>query len=204
MIPFAVDSLPSGAALAVDCDDLRERAFGGKLPAGLIDGFIVVRSTERLDAETVYSTATLNAEGSAEDHSSIDVRRVQARKVNSTRPPRARPNLVVLAIDEIDVDCPAGAGSCVTKARARLANVSANPAGTFAARAILDPKQSVEVNQSFPGGLMPGNETDFLIVTPPGDNCFNPDCTICVTVDPDDLVAKSDETDNQLCVTTQG
>src|SRR5262245_30388901 len=44
IIPIATDRLEYDQALAVDCDDVVRRAFGGAMPGPFFEGFIVIQS----------------------------------------------------------------------------------------------------------------------------------------------------------------
>ena len=117
------------------------------------------------------------------------------------------PDLIVRSIDtaSIDVDCPTGAGSCVTTVTFKIENIGAGVASApFNVRITLDPAQSVVVNQAVASDMAPGDTRTFTISTPPGGNCFDPDCTVCVEVDSGGAVSESNETNNLLCVTKQG
>ena len=50
-------------------------------PQRFIEGFVVIRSTARLDVVAVYTTATLARDGTASQHSSIEVERVRGRSL---------------------------------------------------------------------------------------------------------------------------
>ncbi len=115
------------------------------------------------------------------------------------------PDLVVqdIDLDALKVDCPGGAGTCVTESTFTIANSGAGDAGSFNIRIVFDPAQSVVVNEPVTG-LAAGTPQTFTVTTPPGGNCFDPDCTVCVTVDSDSTVAESDEGNNQLCETRIG
>ena len=91
----------------------------------------------------------------------------------------------------------------MTTVEVTVANVGAADAGAFNTRVTLDPGQTVMVDQALPG-LTAGASQSFTIMTPPGGNCFDPDCTICATADDKAQVDESDETNNQLCETTPG
>ncbi len=79
-IPFAEDVLPPHRALAVDCMDVRARAFSGTFPTPFIEGFVIIRSQASLDVVGVYTGANLNEAGAAVEHSSMDVEYVRERK----------------------------------------------------------------------------------------------------------------------------
>jgi len=203
VLPIGEDELGPDQALAVDCEDLEARLFDGRFPRPYVEGFVVIRSPGSLDVRAVYTSATLNAEGSAEDHSSIHVENVPERVVEA---PGALPDLVVRDIDTgtLDVECPGGGGTCVTTVDVTVANIGAGDAGAFNTRVVLDPAQSVIVNEAFPGGLPAGASQTFTVTTPPGGNCFDPDCTVCARADDKDEVAESEEGNNQLCRTRPG
>ena len=78
--PMAQHVLESDQALAVGCSNLREEVFKGTLPARVIEGFLVVQSTDSLDVTAVYSTAAVDGSGKPGPHSSIDVRTVAERR----------------------------------------------------------------------------------------------------------------------------
>jgi subtilase family serine protease len=76
-------------------------------------------------------------------------------------------------------------------------------AGPFQVRITFDPGQSVVVVRDFPG-LAAGASETFNAQTPPGGNCFDPDCRICAVADSSATVSESNETNNELCRERQG
>jgi len=94
------------------------------------------------------------------------------------------------------VECPTGAGSCVTTVDVTVENIGAGFAGVFNVRVTFDPAQSVVVNRAVPG-LAAGASTTFTVASPPGGNCFDPDCTVSVLVDDANEVPESNETNNE-------
>lgn len=124
-------------------------------------------------------------------------------------PPAARepqtscPDLRVSISGRPRVNCPTGTGSCVTELQYVLQNIGDEPSGPFEATAILDPNQSVSVVEPV-ASLLPGQSRTVSIVTPPGGNCFDPDCTIRVTADSSGRVAECDEQNNTDQKTTGG
>jgi subtilase family serine protease len=82
-------------------------------------------------------------------------------------------------------------------------NSGAGNAEAFNIQIVLDPEQSVIVDQRTTG-LGPGQEESFTITTPPGGNCYDPNCTICVTVDSYQQVTESNKENNRLCMTAGG
>jgi subtilase family serine protease len=85
-----------------------------------------------------------------------------------------------------------------------VANIGTDNAGPFDVRAILDPGQSVVVDTNIGGGLAAGTDQTVTISTPPGGNCFDPDCTVSVTADSNNDVTECNENNNVLSETTPG
>lgn len=198
VMPIAIDTLEYDEALKSDCVDIEKNLFKGDLPTSYIEGFIIIQSPRSLDVTGVYSTASI--------HNSIHIEQIRERQRTkaSTKTIEKRPDLVVSKIDKLNVDCPNGPGTCVTEVRVTISNVGTAAAPAFNTRVILDPAQSITVNQSFPGGLAAGASQSFTVKSPHGGNCFDPDCTVCVTVDSEEEVLESDETNNELCETKAG
>lgn len=204
VIPIAEDRLEPDQALAVDCNELRDRLFNGTLPAPFIEGFVVIQSKSSLDVTGVYTTATLGRDGLAQNHSSVHVLQVRERAPSGR--PLGKPDLVVQDVDmnTLTVSCPGGGGTCVTTVKVTIANIGTGDAGPFTTKTVLDPAQAVVVSTpfgSFPAGAPP---MSFTVTTLPGGNCFDPDCTICVTVDDGTTVDESNEGNNQMCKTKRG
>lgn len=118
--------------------------------------------------------------------------------VNFAACKKKRADLVVQSIASTTVDCPTGGGSCVTTVTFTITNTGTANAGSFNVKITLDPGQSVIVNQAV-AGLAVGASQTFTITSPPGGNCFDPDCKVCVTVDSGNTVVESNETNNELC-----
>ena len=114
-------------------------------------------------------------------------------------------DLIVQDIDmsTLTVNCPGGAGTCVTSVRFTIANVGAGDASAFRIRSVLDPSQQVIVDTSAAGLAAPMSQA-FSVTTPPGGNCYDPNCTVCVTVDYANTIPESDEKNNTLCKTRNG
>jgi len=124
----------------------------------------------------------------------------------SCRPRPILPDLVVqnLNVGSITVSCPGGSGTCVTTVTFTIANTGVVSAGAFNVKITFDPNQAVTVNLPVAGLVAGASQTFTVTSSPPGDNCFDPDCTICVTVDDGNAVTESDETNNQNCCTRRG
>jgi hypothetical protein len=192
VIPIARDKLGPDEALEVDCMDILREVFPDGFPESFIKGFVVVQSTGRLDVTAVYTAAGLDREGQVTSVSSIDVERVRGREKAGQCP-----DLLIREIGNISVSCPGGAGTCVTTATVRVANDGTAAAGPFSVEGRFDPAQSVVVTQSVPGGLAAGADLPVTLTTPPGGNCFDPDCTIKATVDSKGEVGECNENNNQ-------
>lgn len=203
VLPISRDALLPQQTLAADCDDVAKRLFDGKLPAPFIDGFLVIQSPVSLDVSAVYTTATLNAEGTVENHSSIAVESIRERRIKRKRQPRGRPDLVVrdIDIDSIRIDCVStdDQSSCRTEVDVTVANVGATAAGPFSVRTELDPNQSVIVEDDVPTGLASGESTTLTINAQSSESCFDPECTICAFADHKSEINESDESNNMLC-----
>ncbi|HZP87573.1 MAG TPA: hypothetical protein VFB54_12210, partial [Burkholderiales bacterium] len=91
VMDIGTDRLRRGEALKTDCNDIAHRLFPRGLPTPYIEGYVVVQSSDHLDVTGVYSTATLNAESSAEQHSSIQVQPIGERDIGRERPVPSEP-----------------------------------------------------------------------------------------------------------------
>ncbi|WP_072822412.1 CARDB domain-containing protein [Modicisalibacter ilicicola] len=197
--PLGRDSLPPGLALATECNDIRERIFDGNLPASVIDGYVTIISDQPLEVTGVYSTATLNAEGTAEDHSAIHVERAIERRLETRNGDKPLADLVIDETLSIDAIC--GPRRCRVSLRFTVRNIGAAAANAF----------SVDISRSdsgdsldsvpVPGGLAPSAATtETLTVGYP----FEPSAEreICLTADaPANEVDESEEGNNERCVT---
>ncbi|MCQ0091087.1 CARDB domain-containing protein [Roseovarius sp. M141] len=194
----ARDRIGPQQAIGIECDELRMM-----LPASMTTqfrtGILHVVANGDLVVTVTYSSRPHDG-----DVSTIDVETVEAQRIKTPpSEPEELPDLVVRSINSINVRCPTGTGSCVTTARISLANIGAGDAGAFTTRVLLDPSQSVAVTLDQPGGLAAGATVKVPLTSPPGGNCFDPNCQICATVDAPPMVIESDETNNMLCVERQ-
>ena len=194
VLKIAEEKLPGGEALEVDCLDLEREAFGGQLPDRYIKGFVVIRSTGRLVVTGVYSAAELGRDDEIGSVQSVDVEQVKG--VRQRRPGAQCPDLVVQDIGPPQVSCPGGPGTCTTTFSYTIGNIGAAAAGPFTILSVLDPSASVTVQQ-MSAGLAAGATQPMTATTPPGGNCFDPDCSISVTVDSGNQVKECDETNNK-------
>jgi hypothetical protein len=199
VLPVAIDTLQPQQALAVDCDDIRERVFEGKLPGSFIEGYVVVRSERQLDVTGVYSTATLNAEGSAEDHSAIHLERTIGRRLvkrDDDEPPRA--DLVI--DDNLPVDANCGPRLCQVALRFTVRNIGAAAAGPFTVDIGRSDTGASLIAVPIPGGLAAGasftgtSTVQYVFQTgAPREICIKADA-------PADNIAESNENNNERCI----
>ncbi len=202
--PIAVDKLGPDGALEVDCIDLQRKLFPNGFPAPYIKGFVVLESPKSLDVTGVYTAAKPASFLSPQRVTSIDVEQINERLLEEEKPPsNGCPDLVVTDIaDAPKVVCPGGGGTCVTTVKFTIANIGTANAGAFNIRIALDP--NVIINQPVPGGLAAGATLTFTVSSPPGGNCYNPDCTVTIFVDDGNAVQECDEKNNQASETTIG
>jgi hypothetical protein len=199
---IAEEDLGSGEALEVDCLDLAREVFGGDLPEPFIKGFVVIRSTNPLGVTGVYTSASIDRQGEIESVTGIDVVEIHAAKSKVTA--NQCPDLTVTDISGLSVVCPGGAGTCVTKFNYTVRNIGLGDAGQFTVRSVADPAAAVIVDQLFPSGLAAGAMKTVPVATPPGGNCFDPDCMISVTADINNQVNECNENNNTRAVGTIG
>ena len=202
VIPIAIDTLEYDEALKTDCNDIQRTLFKGKFPTSYTEGYVVIQSPRSLDVTGVHTTANLNCWGKAKDQSSIDVEQIRERlrsKIIDNKP-----DLVVSKIENLDVGCPEGAGTCVTQVNVTISNIGSADATAFNTKVVFDPAQTLTVNKASSGGLAAGASQSFTVKSPRDGNCFDPDCTVCVTVDDEDDVLESNEANNELCESKAG
>lgn len=104
------------------------------------------------------------------------------------------------------VSCPAGSGSCVTTVNFDVTNIGGGEFyGPLSLLVVADPDQSVAFanNDTF-FELPPNSRQSITLTSPPGGNCFDPNCTVCVTVDNTNVVEEANERNNLTCRTFGG
>ncbi|HEU4855292.1 MAG TPA: hypothetical protein VFS89_08415 [Nitrosospira sp.] len=79
IMPIGIDSLKHDEALKVDCVDIEKNSFNGKFPTPYIEGYVVIQSPRSLDVTGVYTSATVDENGRATSHSSVDVEQINER-----------------------------------------------------------------------------------------------------------------------------
>lgn len=124
----------------------------------------------------------------------------EARKVPIIEPrpiPTDLPDLIVTLMNAPTVvSCPTGGGSCSASYDFRVSNIGL---GASPATSVLAEAEGVTSQNLAVVGLASGASVNMSVtlMPPPGDNCYNPNCTINVFVDSADSVAESDETNNK-------
>ncbi len=206
VLDIAVDKLGPEQALEVDCMDIQRKLFPQGFPSKYIKGFVIIQSDSPLNVTAVYTAAGLDKKDRVTSVTSIDVERIPEQKQDEEPlPPTDQcPDLVVSEIGKPSVKCRWWKGTCETKVSVTITNTGNAAAGSFNVKAKFDPNQSVVVNQTVTGGLASGAEQSITITTPPGGNCFDPDCTIAVTADSNNEVEECDEANNKKSVITPG
>ena len=119
--------------------------------------------------------------------------------------PTPKADLTVISIDPVDVNCGTVGASvlCTSTVTFTIANIGVADAGPFKVLVRADPglAQQGTVNVV---SLAAGATTTLTITLPPGGNCYDPDCDVCITVDSDSEVIESNEGNNDLCELTIG
>ncbi len=92
-----------------------------------------------------------------------------------------------------------GRSSCRVSVPVIVSNAGAAPSGAFDVLTVFDRAQGVEVESNLPDGLSSGASEVLVIEAETEGACFDPDCEICATADPDNDIAEADEGNNTLC-----
>jgi hypothetical protein len=110
-------------------------------------------------------------------------------------------DVTVQSIDRIDVNCVTG--SCTTTVVFTIANIGQASAGPFKVLIRADPalgqQRAVGINGLAAGATMTLEES-----LPADGNCYDPNCTVCITVNSGGYVVESNEANNELCETWIG
>lgn len=195
--PIGRETIPPGHGIAVDCDDIKRRVFAGTLPASFIDGFVTILSDRSLIATAVYSTATLNAEGSAEDHSSIHVAPIAERIIAVKKEEKAFPDLTI--DPELSIDTVCKNRHCRLSLRFTVRNIGEVAAGPFNVALVQSDTGAAVADIAVAQGLAPGEtftETKTVKVPAKADD----EREICIRADaPNDEILESDEGNNERC-----
>lgn len=203
IIELGLGRLRYDEAMKVDCETVRERAFGGKFPSGYIDGFLVIQSEQSIDVTAVYSTSALDAAGAAASHSSIDVEpiRERVRRVGLPdlvpAPALPRPSANAPEGSPGILHCVKGANGGSDAVRVNVVNKGVVESGASMLTIdfknvgpkvvpvpMLEPGASTTVNFPIPKGCFPGT--------------FSGKCSFRFTVDSFGQVRESEEGNNTL------
>ena len=121
-------------------------------------------------------------------------------------PPTPKADLIILSLDPPDVNCGLVGPTvlCTNSATFTIANVGAADAGPF--KVLIQGDPGLAQTKVIPvTGLAAGSTKTFTAVAlPAGGNCYDPDCTMCITVDSLNEIIESDEGNNNYCETTIG
>lgn len=181
---FAMHSLRPNLALASDCDDVREKVFGGSWPTPFIEGFLVIKSDKPLDVVGVYTKSALESEAGGV---AIDVEPVPERgPKDDAPPPQKRADLLPMPDDNGQFCRIRGRDLVIT-----IRNQGAGSAGASTTRVDFGSHGQV----SLPTPVLPaGASTDMSTPIPQG--CFDSDCEFRITADSVDVVNETDEGNN--------
>ena len=197
VIPIGRETLSAGHAMATECNDIARRAFGGALPAPVIDGYVRIVSDRRLEVTGVYTTATLNAEGTAEDHSSIHIQQVPGRRTKA-RVDRLRADLII--DDSFSIDPICGQRRCRVFLDFKVRNIGAGAAGPFTIDIVRSDSGAQLDLIPMPAGLVAGGSKGHS-ATVAYEIVPNDPRKVCIRADaPDDTVPETDEGNNALCI----
>lgn len=197
VIAMGEDILSAGEAVEITGEDIQKEFFPNGFPASYVKGLFVIRSMASLDVAALYETATINDENKIESLQDIEVKQICERELKQND----LPDLIIrdYDVDQLYIDCYDWPETCVTRVTFTIENAGIKNAGSFNVRVVFDPAQSVAVNLAVVG-LDAGMSQVFTVKTPPGRNCFDPDCAVCVLVDNENRVAESDEENNYCCI----
>ena len=128
-----------------------------------------------------------------------DILCVPSRKIIRTE----LPDLVIRLLGPVQVDCPTGGGSCEETVDWEVSEVNGVDVNqSFDVVITNELGQTDSANLTGIGANSTTNGTSVL--GPPGDNCYNPDCTTRGRVDSTDTVPEADEGNNTDSRTDQG
>ena len=184
-------------AAAVDCNFVREKVFGGQLPAEVIDGFLVIQTARSVDVSAVYTRSALQYET---ERGSVDIERVAEREF-SPPPPKADLTPEILALDIV---CATGL-NCKTSIRYQVENIGDEDADPFSTRFVLEPGRAEVGTDPWPEGLEAQTaEIRSIGLTTAASELASAE-KICIEADqPANNVDESDEDNNIDCVPVPG
>ena len=196
--PIGIDALDYDESLKTDCDDLKRRLFEGKLPGGVIEGFLVVQGPRPLDVEGVYTAAPLARTGEGIGVSSIHLERVRERDRRAER--KRLPDLIV--DPDINSDLVCTGIRCRLHLVYRVRNAGKADAAAFSVRIVAGAEQTPLADQALPEGLKARAVEEMSLQAefekrPTADAGLQ----VCIRADaPAGAVTESDEANNERCV----
>lgn len=110
------------------------------------------------------------------------------------------PDLTV-SIQGLSVSCPGGSGTCVTNVTYTVNNIGRKTSSALQISVEADP--GVTATTSL-GSVVPGKPRRLRTAVGPDGNCFDPNCTVQVTVDSSQSVPEIDEQNNVATDTAPG
>jgi hypothetical protein len=165
---------------------------GQAVPGG--EGFLVIESDVELDVAAVYTSERIqNSAVGAGVGTTLDVEYVRPRVVRVGDP--AQPDLTVELINPpTAVSCSGQPVQCTVRVEFTVTNASAVAVpGNVDVLIEADAVPSKTISVPVPG---PGASASFAESLGPGGNCYDPDCTVTVTVDPANAIPESNEGNN--------
>jgi hypothetical protein len=114
-----------------------------------------------------------------------------------------KPDLTVsIPNTRTQVSCPGGGGTCITTRDFTVTNAgSVNVLTSFTVLVHADPGQTKTLTVP---SLAAGTSVPLTAQLGPDNNCYDPDCTVSVTVDSGNAVAEANEANNTATRTDRG
>jgi len=179
---FMADTLRGDQAMELDCREVQTQLRQSKILTGaFLKGFLVIESPIQLDVEGVYSAA-----GKTGMIETLELERVSARRME--RVPGALPDLTL-------------SSACWFGDSVTVCIVNQGKADAPASTTTLKFSNGTIVKLPTPP-IVAGKTVCLPHVAAPG-SCFRPDCYVTVTVDSDNVIPESDESNNtsiEICI----
>ena len=195
------ETLPPFGAFDVDCPHMRDDfglPVGAKVPGG--KGFLVVQATRNIDVAAVYTSRAVRG-GKDGIGTSVDVEYIEPKTftVNPLPPPPpGKPDLTVQLTDPpTTVECiDVGTGdSCTASFKFDVTNIGTGDSPSFVTKAEVIGFGDSLIGSG--GGLGTGDSKSFMASVLLGPtSCYDPDCTVRVTVDHLNDVDEQNEANN--------
>ena len=145
----------------------------------------------------VYTTATLNAEGTAEDHSSIHIENVPGRRLER---PEVRPRADLVIDESHSIDAICAQRRCRVFLNFTVRNIGGGAAGPFAIDIVRADSgaqlESIPMPAGLAAGASQGHSTMVayaLVGNDPREICIRADAPV-------DAVPETNEGNNELCI----